>query len=122
MQCSNLWKAIGQTGEAAVEGVLRRQVKKNHGLVESVLHGMGEVKRDLGHEDAPALERLLIEQIAVLWGYLSIAQLEYAMHWDASPRIASYWGKRIASIERRYQRAMRSLARVRKLAGRGPIG
>lgn len=117
----DLWKAIGQMGEIAVEGVLRTQVKKNPGLVESVLYGMSEVRRDLRYDEAPALERLLIEQVAVLWGYLSVAQLEYATRWGASPKVASYWEKRIASIERRYQRAMKSLARVRKLAGRGPL-
>lgn len=51
-----LWESVGRVPEMAAESVLRKRAGKNPAMAESALHGAAEIKRDLGYDEAPALE------------------------------------------------------------------
>ncbi len=81
------------------------------------------IRRDLGYESAPMLEKLLIEQIALGWLDLSGVQRRYATAASGSHTYATgqYWDRRVNGAQARYTRAVEALARVRRLAMPQPL-
>jgi len=79
------------------------------------------IKQELGYEGSSQLEHLLIEQIILChirlyWvEYLKTANLK-----DGTMKQIQHWEKRLNANQRRYFRAIETLARVRKLASRTP--
>jgi hypothetical protein len=84
-------------------------------LVDRLLQGM---RRDLGYDAAPILEKLLIEQIVLCWLDLDMVQQLYATnaHREHTYRAGLYWDRRVNGAQQRYHRAIEALARVRRLA------
>lgn len=76
-----------------------------------------ELRRELGYEEAPELERLLIEQVALCWLQHSYVEFKYTeatsqpLTWDQDKG----WERKLAASQRRYLRACETLARIRKL-------
>ena len=50
------------------------------GLKECWKHRLQVLKKDLGYEDAPLLEKLLIQQAALCWLKLNLVELSYSGH------------------------------------------
>ena len=80
------------------------------------------LKKDLGYDDAPMLEQLLIQQAALCWLKLSLIELSYSgtMKQSITLTLAMYWEKRLSAAQRRFTRACETLARVRKLSRNTP--
>jgi hypothetical protein len=78
---------------------------------------MDDVKRDLGHETATPLERLLIEQIALCDLRLGEAEMMYThvVSKSHSPEGSLYAERRLSACQRRMMCAVEGLARVRRL-------
>ncbi len=94
------------------------------GLVQEFMEfGVQGIRRDLGYETAPMLEKLLIEQVALAWLDLSGIQRRYANAASGSHTYATgqYWDRRVTSAQARYTRAVEALARVRRLAMPQPL-
>ncbi len=89
-------------------------------FIEFALKG---IRRDLGYESAPVLEKLLIAQVALAWLDLEAVQKRYAAASMGSHNISSgvYWDKRVTGAQGRYLRAVEALARVRRLATPQPL-
>ncbi len=85
--------------------------------------GRQAIQRDLGHDTAPAIERLLIEQIGLTWLRLQIVQLRHARIVGFALKLKSpipqveYWERALTTAQGRYLRALAALARVRRLLG-----
>jgi len=81
-----------------------------------------QLKKDLGYELAPAIEKLSIDGVAISW--LRWQQIEYKYTWQnrqgLSLNQAAYWDKSLTAAHARYLRALESLAKIRKLARRDP--
>jgi len=81
-----------------------------------------QLKKDLGYELAPAIEKLSIDGVAMSW--LRWQQIEYKYTWQnrqgLSLNQAAYWDKSLTAAHARYLRALESLAKIRKLARRDP--
>ncbi len=93
-------------------------------LITACLYqGTVEMRREMGYEAAPPLERLLIEQVLLTWLDYHHTQYQYEGHLHVSIPTAhrDYWDRHINAAQRRYLRAIETLARVRKLSGRGSI-
>jgi len=76
-------------------------------LVREALSVTVESMRDaLGYQEAPALERGLIERVVTCW--LRVEQEVVIAH-------ADWWERRMTAAHGRYLRAVESLARVRRL-------
>ncbi len=85
--------------------------------------GLKGIRRDLGCEAAPMLEKLLIEQVAVAWLDLDSIERRYASAALGSHTLSSgtYWDRRVTGAQARYTRAVEALARVRRLAMPTPL-
>lgn len=81
------------------------------------------MRRSLGYDDAPPLEKLLIEQVVFAWADLEYVQMHYAKSAFGSHTHASgqYWDRRVNGAQARYTRATEALARVRRLAMPQPL-
>jgi hypothetical protein len=79
--------------------------------------GIEGIKRDLGYSDAPALEKLLIDAVAIAWlGYYDTQRRHAAMMAESmSLEKAMYWHKHLTLAQGRYVRALETLARIRKM-------
>jgi hypothetical protein len=80
------------------------------------------IKKDLGYELAPAIEKLSIDGVAISW--LRWQQIEYKYTWQnrqgLSLNQAAYWDKSLSAAHARYLKALESLAKIRKLARHDP--
>lgn len=85
---------------------------------ESVEAGLDAMRQQLGHDDAPMLEQMLIQQLLLswlrlnLWEYQLTAMQSQEMSFDK----ANFWDRRLSAAQKRYLRACETLARVRRLA------
>jgi hypothetical protein len=66
----------------------------------------------------PLLEQLLIQQAALCWLKLDLAELSYSgtMKPSITLTLGIYWERRLTAAQRRFTRACETLARVRKLS------
>ena len=89
---------------------------------ESIAAGWKGVKRDLEYEHAPALEKLLIEQVGLCWMRHYILEQRFTNVTMAGGTIdaLNYWERCLNASQRRYLRACETLARVRKIVRRTP--
>jgi hypothetical protein len=81
------------------------------------------MRTDLGYDQAPLLEQLLIEHVALAWLDFDMVQILYARGTTGSHTLTSgaYWDRRLNSAQHRYLRAVETLARVRRLAQVTPL-
>lgn len=66
-------------------------------------HAVKGIRRELGYEAAPMLEKLLIEQVAVAWLDLDIVHNHYAQLALSSHTLTSgaYWDRRVTGAQAR---------------------
>lgn len=81
------------------------------------------MRDELGYHQAPLLEQLLMEHVALAWFDFDTVQLLYGQMTSGSHTYASgaYWDRRLNSAQQRYLRAVETLARVRRLAMVTPL-
>jgi len=81
--------------------------------VETVYEQMRE---DLGYTDANIAEKMLIENVCLCWVRLQITELRYEINMrDATLAQGEYWEKKLTQNQKRFLRAVETLARIRKL-------
>lgn len=82
-----------------------------------------QVKASLGYERAVPVERLLVEQVALCYLRMNLAEQSYegVMSQEHSLKLGAYWEKKLSSAQRRYLQAVETFARVRKLLSRPAI-
>jgi hypothetical protein len=112
-----LWRVAGDFSEHALWKITE-DIDGTPFIIESVRTGIEKLKGDLGYADAPPLEKMLINQIALCW--LRLNMLERT-HWvktyeNHSTETGLYWDRRLLTAQRRFTRACETLARVRKLS------
>jgi hypothetical protein len=78
--------------------------------------GLEHMQNEMGFQEAPMLEKLLIENISVCW--LRLQWTEYLFtnmtQGSYSLNAGRYWDSRVNAAQMRYLRAIETLARVRK--------
>jgi len=88
-------------------------------LVREALSVTVESMRDaLGYQEAPALERGLIERVVTCWLRVEQAERGYTGLLNQTEVViahADWWERRMTAAHGRYLRAVESLARVRRL-------
>ena len=93
-------------------------------LIAEVIRGdLAHRRRALGYDEARDLERLLIEQVILTWLHYYRVQHGYRQTVGKQLLIVQEdrWERKLNAAQRRHLRAVETLARVRKLSGRGPI-
>lgn len=112
------WRLAGDLARDAAYTMILTVAEKDVIQTESILEGMEKVRAGLGYSDSSALERLLIDQIVLCWLNWEVTLYLYtciAFDGKMESALEPYWGRRLDQAERRYQRAIESLARTRKL-------
>ena len=111
------WQMFGDLGRT-VEGRLIRQSTSSKSAEMIMENEATQLKRQLGWQTAPVLERLLIQECVLAhlnllltsYGYVGV-QAESMTH-----ERAAFWEKRLSAAQARFLKASTTLARVRRLA------
>jgi hypothetical protein len=116
-----LWRFAGDMTRRALDQIAT-ECAASIFVRESILHGLSEMRCELGYESAPPLERILIEQVLICWLRLNLLE---KLHWTKtleshSTETGLYWDRRLSTAQRRLTRATESLAKVRRLAALTP--
>lgn len=116
-----LWRDVRSAGHLA-EIMVIENARATAGLKECWKHRLQVLKKDLGYDDAPLLEKLLIQQAALCWLKLNLVELSYSntMAQSITLTLGIFWEKRLSAAQRRFTRACETLARVRKLSRNTP--
>lgn len=111
-----VWAIAGDLARIARDKMLTG-LNANALIRESAEEGIRRMARDLAGEDAPLIERLLAEHAALCWANYYLTQYGYHQVLSESVTLnqGTYWEKRLTTVQRRYLRALESLARVRRL-------
>lgn len=110
-----VWRAVDLAHNAAL-GVIGEETpsKGTQALIEANYKG---IRCELDYERANALERMLIDHVALCWLRLQCVEQRYTN--TTSQRIgipqADYWERRLSAAQQRYLRAVEILARIRRL-------
>jgi hypothetical protein len=114
------WRDMKTPLRAALEIVLMKEAEPMvRGGITAV---WGEQARDLrdslGYEQAPALERMLIEHASLCWLRLAVMEVRYSAVVAANNTLTQveHTERRLTEAQKRFNRACESLARVRKLS------
>jgi hypothetical protein len=85
---------------------------------DSWAEGTRDLRESLGYDDAPPLERMLIEHACVCWLRLAVMEVRYSCVVVANNTLTQveHTERRLTEAQKRFTRACESLARVRKLA------
>ena len=116
-----LWRDVMSAGHLA-EIMVIQNARATAGLKECWKQRLQVLKKDLGYDEAPLLEKLLIQQAALCWLKLNLVELSYSgtMAQSITLTLGVYWEKRLTAAQRRFTRACETLARVRKLSRNTP--
>lgn len=110
---------VGSIGTLAETQLLTAASAGRRGYQEELRLGGACVREELGWGTATKLEQLLIDEIVLAHLSLSLVRIEYtgAVHEPIAcdPGIRNHWDRHLSAAQRRYIRAIESLARVRKL-------
>jgi hypothetical protein len=85
---------------------------------EGVRRAAERLKQELGFEDASPVERMMIEHAVVCHVRLGMMEHLYSRHGSDRMDVIEHWEKRLTLAQRRFTRAVTTLARVRGLLAR----
>jgi hypothetical protein len=110
-------KYIGDLSMQAEVQLIEQALSNNKGAeiaTTEVLHKMSEA---LGIDTAPAIERPLISHVCLCWLRLQLYEVRYTEASSGSLSLAqgAYMEKKLSEHQKRYLRAVETLARIRKL-------
>ena len=92
--------------------------KNDHALALTIRQACEDMRQSLGHADASAIERLIIDQIVLSWLRLQVAECKQTGHTEK--RMIEFWEKRTNAAQMRFLRACESLTRMRKMMAKTP--
>jgi len=105
-------------GENAIKNMIK-QVETNDLAKELLFMNVKAIQQALGYDESPAIEKLLIEHVAMCWLNMNLMEEWYSQNTIGNVRSDSKWvdycERRLSSVQKRYLRAIETLARVRKV-------
>lgn len=115
----------GHVGDLAYQAkmqILTNAMPKQRGSTVCIEECYDQMRDELGYKNASAIERSLIEHICLCWLRLHVCELLYESNTKAGLSIAQglYWEKKLSMHQRRYLRAVETLAKVRRLMEPAP--
>jgi len=117
-----LWDVAGDLAKTARDKIIK-ELSKSPFIREAVGAYKDHMRNELGHESAPMLEKLLIDQVVICW--LRLYHVELLYSYVRSTALVTlehgaYWERRLSAAQRRFLRACTTLSRIRKMTGRTP--
>jgi hypothetical protein len=115
-ETSELWRIISGLTQTA-ESALLTNDNISPALKECWRRRMRALRAELGHKDAPKAEQLLIEHASLCWLRLNLLEAFAGQLLSESMTLpkAMFYEKRLEVAQRRFTRALESLAKVRTL-------
>lgn len=115
-QAPELARLLGDASTALVEQILQQLHGEGASRLAISVH-LDNIRCNFGYDHAPQVEQLLIDHIIVCW--LRWQQVEW-LYQDRTERTRlvdeiEHWENRLSAAQRRYLRAIETLARVRRL-------
>jgi len=112
----SLWRVAGDMGMTALEKLIS-SIKGTALVKESIWCGVGKLRDNLGYQTASGIERTLIDQIVLSHLHLHLVDMQYteATSGNLYRELRDSWEHRLSAAQRRYLRAVETLARVRRL-------
>ncbi len=89
---------------------------KQQGTRLVLLKKLDRMRAELGWNESPKLERILIERVCQTWLYLHWLELADTQSKNRPIELAKYDAVRVERAERRHLKAVRMLATLRKMA------
>jgi hypothetical protein len=95
-----LWRDVLSAGYLA-ELMVIENARATAGLKECWKHRLQVLKKELGADEAPLLEQLLIQQTALCWLKLNLVELGYSstMKQSITLTLGLYWEKRLTAAQ-----------------------
>lgn len=112
-----VWRIAGDFAEQANLNMIEA-MQAPRSMKESLKAGLVSMAAELTLPGDGALEKLIIGQIVGCWLRLSFVEYTYGRNsaeGNFNMAQGAHWEKRLSSAQRRYLRAIESLARVRRL-------
>ncbi len=111
-----LWQEFGDLARHARGALCRHIAGRNRYLEEAIAKEAGRLRRAWAGDDPTPLETALAERVAACWLYLHYVEAKYLqVVGDLTYEQDTWHCRRIEQAERRYLRAIRELAQVRKI-------
>ena len=105
-------------GQIAIKDMVER-VQTNDWGKEQLKMNVKAVQQALGYDESPAIEKLLIENVAMCWLNMTLMEMFYSQNTIGDVKVDTKWldycERRLSSVQKRYLRAIETLARVRKV-------
>lgn len=110
------WKWAGDVARRATDHVVKTYSGRNAFSQESQARAVEVMREEYGHKTASPMERMLIEQIIICWLRLNSLEMVHTSKTFESHTTETglYWDRRLTSAQRRFTRAVETLAKVRK--------
>lgn len=112
-----LWRSISGIAQATELIMLSNDASLTDAVRECWRERLKQVRRDLGFDAAPEAEKLLIAHVVLCWLRLNLVERSYTAHTigNHSMREGLYWERQLSAAQKRYARAVETLAKVRTL-------
>lgn len=112
-----IWAELGAASRRTAVYIARVLYPNKLAGREAILQGMDRLRESLGYLSEPPIIRLMIDDVAIARADLDVTRVvATAMKFKSvKGKHASYWEDRLATVEKRHQRAVRELARTTKL-------
>ncbi len=110
-------KNIGDLAIQAEIGLLCQAFSDNRGGEVAADEVLYQMRRSLGYDKAPAIEKPLIYHISLCWLRLQLCEIRHTQATGSGCTIAqgAFWEKKLSAHQKRYLRAVETLARIRRL-------
>lgn len=109
--------ALGDMADQVVVSMINRMYTKAPSHRTAAGIDFLNKQKEFGYDEANALEKTMIMHIVVCWIRLQYVEQQFNLHvlGEHTMREGQYWDRRLSAAQRRYLRAVESLARVRRL-------
>ena len=116
-----LYKVVFDLSEALQENMINKMIDQKP-VKMAIQANVIDIKNGMGYEHAPIIEKMLIDNVVITWLRYQWAEYQLSAYLGRQVRmsVVDWWERRTSAAQRRYLRAIETLARVRKLARNTP--
>lgn len=118
-----LWSTVLDLAVSVRGALIDKVVSQEAGQI-GIRANVKAMQEEMGYNIVPMVERLLIDNVINSWLRYQWAEYQLAS-FMGEPRVTfseiEYWEKRLTATQRRYLRAIETLARVRKITRNTPM-
>ena len=117
----DLWSSVFDLARSVRVNLVKNMIPQRAARI-GIRRNIVKLRRDMGYEDASTLEKLLIENVINTWLRYQWAEYRYTSYSIGSHVTSQgkYWSGVLSACQRRYLRAIETLARVCKLTRNTP--